>query len=73
MTVALASNSLKSVSRTGLDSQSLSPLSLLRMLTTLSISLRSTIRLVLQRMWAFTPSTPFMVTWILFSSQGASR
>ena len=73
MTVALASNSLKSVSSTGLDSQNLRPLSLFRMLTMLSISLWSTIRFVLQRICAFTPSTPFIVTWILFLSQGASR
>ena len=71
-TVTLASKSLKSVSRTGLDAQNLSPLSRLSMLIRLSTSLSSTMRLVLHLMCEFSPSMPFRVTCTLFLEQGAS-
>ena len=72
-TVALASKSGKSVSSTGEEWQNLSPLSLFRMFTRLDISLLSAMRFVLQRRWEFrSPSTEFSVTYMRFSSQGAS-
>ena len=72
MTVALASNSLKSVSSTGEDWQNLSPLSRFRMFMRFPISMRSIIRLVLHLMCALTPSTPFTVTCMRLASHGAS-
>lgn len=42
------------------------------MFSRLSTSLLSTMRLVRQRMWEFSPFIPFMVTCTLFLSQGAS-
>ena len=71
-TVALASESPISVSRTGLDSQNGSPLSLISMVMMFLISLSPAMRLVLHLTWEFEPFTLFNVTWMRFLSQGAS-